>query len=81
MNKRVCIAVALCAVLLSTMADTSGMSFWKNDDSSGTNRSDAAGISLQACSTVFSTTPLSDTVELSGLCLDTRPLGLIIIFK
>ena len=35
MKELIAISAALCVVALTTMADTSGMSFWKNDDSSG----------------------------------------------
>ena len=79
MKELIAISAVLCAVSLTTMADTSGMSFWKNGDSSVTNRADAAGVSLRACSTAFSTTSRSDTVEITGLSLDTRPRGIVII--
>ena len=67
--------------LLPAVADTSGMDFWKNGNSSATNRADAAGVSLLACSTAFSTLPRSDTVEITGLNLNTRPAGLFINLK
>ena len=75
------VAVLAAMCVLDAVADTSGMSFWKDENSSATNRADAAGVSFLACSTVFSTLPRSDTVELAGLNLDTRPDGLYIIIR
>ena len=70
----VTVFAAMC--VLGVMADTSGISFWKDGNSSATNRADAAGMSILACSTTFSTLPRSDTVEIEGLNLDTRTVGL-----
>ena len=73
-------AIVASTAALALWADDSGMSFWKNDNHSVTNRSGAVSVEMQ-CSTTFVTTPRYSVVTVAGCNLDTRPRGLIITFK